>query len=318
MQDQIEIGFTSQRDGASLPIVFNFPRERGDMGPNHGLRDFAERELFRRDMGYFTTGSAAGTQDSFGNLEVTPPVTVGAKEYEFGRIYTGMGMQLDIRADFLWRQVAQDPFTVYTDWLLVEHVDEVVTFVPDLVAGGGAFKILIADPTQGLSILQAESDPSTTTIGKPGEPGSMTVEEALERFAHANSRAYQTQMETTKALLMDELGLGATAFVEVPAFFGFPDPPEVPDPLYNEAYSLLPNLVNILVVNGRLVVPEPFYDGFKTEFVSRLSVIGYQDGSSLRFIDDWGVYHQRDGEIHCGTCVKRTPCRVDWWGADGS
>ncbi len=71
--------------------------------------------------------------------------------------------------------------------------------------------------------------------------------------------------------------------------------------------------MNILVANGRLVVAEPFYDDFKTEFVSRLSAVGYQNGSSLRFIDDWEVYHRFKGEVHCGTQVRRAPSSVTWW-----
>lgn len=74
-----------------------------------------------------------------------------------------------------------------------------------------------------------------------------------------------------------------------------------------------PNWVNVLVVNGRLIVADPFYDGFMTEFLSRLDAIGYQSGTTLRFIDDWKVYHRADGEIHCGTAVKRTPSNVAWW-----
>ncbi|MEW5818431.1 MAG: protein-arginine deiminase family protein [Spirochaetota bacterium] len=31
------------------------------------------------------------------------------------------------------------------------------------------------------------------------------------------------------------------------------------------------------------------------------------------FIDDWNTYHNEEGEIHCGTNVKRTPPGVKWW-----
>ncbi|UCC31568.1 MAG: hypothetical protein JSU86_04670, partial [Phycisphaerales bacterium] len=315
MQDQVEFGFASGSYGSLFPIVFNSPRDRAEFGANHGLRDFAERQLFRPDMGYFTTGSAAGTQDAFGNLEVTPPVTVNGQEYPFGRIYTGLGMQLDIRLNFLSPQIVQDPFTLYTGWLSVEHVDEVVTFVPDLAGGGSAFKVLIADPTLGANILQAELDPGNTTIGKPGEI-TLTVEQLLERYGPANLGAYTTEMAAIKTTLMQELGLDASAFLDIPAFFEFPNPPPAPNPQYSEASSLLPNLLNLVVVNGRLVVAEPFYDAFKNEFLSRLSTIGYQEGASVRFIDDWDVYHDSHGDIHCGTCVERTPSRVDWWSHD--
>ena len=76
---------------------------------------------------------------------------------------------------------------------------------------------------------------------------------------------------------------------------------------------MLPNVVNLLAVNGRVVAPEPFYSRFKDEFVVRLSTLGYQQGASLRFIDDWDVYHDKKGDVHCGTGVKRAPTDVRWW-----
>jgi protein-arginine deiminase len=317
IQDQIEFGFASASYGSLSPIVFNSPRDRVQFGPNHGLRDFAERALFRPDMGYFTRGSDAGTQDASGNLDVSPPVTVNGKEYPFGRIYTGIRMQSAIYTE-LYAQVMQDPFMLHTDWLKVEHVDEVVTFVPDLATGGGAFKALIADPTLGFNLLLAEPDPDTT-IGKPESPGSITVSEALSRYGSANDTwgHYERYMNTIRATLMVELGLLDSDFVRVPAFFAYPSPPDVPEEQYSEAYSLLPNLVNLLVVDGRLIAPEPFYDGVKQEFVSRLSAIAYQHGTSLRFVDDWEVYHDKKGDIHCGTSVQRAPASVDWWRYQG-
>ena len=192
-----------------------------------------------------------------------------------------------------------------------------MTFVPDLSAGGDAFKILIADPTLGTNILQADPDPDRT-IGKPGAEGETTVQDALQDYAAANIGAYTTAMAAIKTTLMQELALGETAFVEVPAFFAYPggETPDPGDDDYTQAYSLLPNLVNLLVVNGRLIVAEPFYDGFKTEFVSHLSGLGYQEGTSIRFMDDWEVYHDDIGEIHCGTSVKRIPSDVAWWTHD--
>ncbi len=123
-------------------------------------------------------------------------------------------------------------------------------------------------------------------------------------------------MNSIRATLMAELGLAESDFVRIPAFFEFPVPPPPADPDYSEAFSLLPNLVNLVVVNGRLIVAQPFYDGFKTEYISRVSAIGYQEGTSVRFIDDWEVYHERKGEVHCGTHVKRITPRVDWWSQD--
>lgn len=32
--------------------------------------------------------------------------------------------------DFLWAQKVQEPIALYSDWLVVGHVDEFMTFVP--------------------------------------------------------------------------------------------------------------------------------------------------------------------------------------------
>lgn len=40
-------------------------------------------------------------------------------------------------------------------------------------------------------------------------------------------------------------------------------------------------------------------------------------GLTVHFVDDWEWYHSAEGEIHCGTNVKRTPPELThpqrWW-----
>ena len=31
------------------------------------------------------------------------------------------------------------------------------------------------------------------------------------------------------------------------------------------------------------------------------------------FVDNWRYYHALEGEVHCGTNVKRQPHSVNWW-----
>ena len=107
------------------------------------------------------------------------------------------------------------------------------------------------------------------------------------------------------------------AFVGVRAAFQS-RPGQTSTPVYDQGSSLSPNSLNILVVNGRLIVPEPFYDGFKDTFVASLSMVGYEQGNTLRFVDDWYVYHENYGDVHCGTQVKRAPSRLDWWIQEGN
>ena len=97
----------------TFPVVFDSPR-------NRGLKDFAFKKILVRhcvvnppffppipclggprhrsplaqgpDFGYVTReppGKAISSLDSFGNLDVSPPVTVRGKEYPLGRILIG-------------------------------------------------------------------------------------------------------------------------------------------------------------------------------------------------------------------------------------
>lgn len=36
-------------------------------------------------------------------------------------------------------------------------------------------------------------------------------------------------------------------------------------------------------------------------------------GIDTRFVDDWDDYHRLDGEVHCGSIVKREALAFDWW-----
>ncbi|UCC32771.1 MAG: hypothetical protein JSU86_04680 [Phycisphaerales bacterium] len=129
--------------------------------------------------------------------------------------------------------------------------------------------------------------------------------------AQAPGKGEEGRSPTNEPRESRELGV-RRRIVGLPAFLACPGAgTETPD--YMQAYSPLSDLVNLQVVNGRLVVTKPFYEGFKTELVSRLSAIGSCDGTSLRFIDDWMVYHRNVGEVHCGTAVKRDSERTDWW-----
>src|SRR5690606_11540474 len=86
VQDEPEFGtFTTpgRREDLVLDSIRNrgldaFPKDL--MGPDHGAVTIGERRRGR-------------SVDSFGNLEVTPPVTVGGVHYPFGRVYYGVTPQ---------------------------------------------------------------------------------------------------------------------------------------------------------------------------------------------------------------------------------
>lgn len=82
IQDEVEFGYTEDVRHA-LPVVCDSPRDRG-------LDSFPELTLLGPDFGHFQVGgSTPNSLDSFGNLEVSPPVTVRGRYYPFGRVIFG-------------------------------------------------------------------------------------------------------------------------------------------------------------------------------------------------------------------------------------
>lgn len=146
IQDEVEFGF-SESPTHTLPVVCDSPRDRG-------LDHWAKLQA-GPDFGHFQLGgSTPNSLDSFGNLEVSPPVTVRGRHYPFGRIVFGgraygdygpntRQMMPELRR-FLHAQKVQAPIEIYSDWLTVGHVDEIVSFVPADNAKG--FQLLLASP----------------------------------------------------------------------------------------------------------------------------------------------------------------------------
>ncbi|XP_041835467.1 protein-arginine deiminase type-2 isoform X2 [Melanotaenia boesemani] len=147
MQDELEFGYIDSPHHW-FPVVLDSPRD-GD------LLDFPYEELLGPDFGYVTRVAERKDVtglDSFGNLEVSPPVTVNGKNFPLGRIIIGVAFPTATKGrnmtkvvqDFLWAQKVQEPIALFSDWLLVGHVDEFMTFVPAPDRKG--FRLLLASP----------------------------------------------------------------------------------------------------------------------------------------------------------------------------
>ncbi|XP_013927000.1 PREDICTED: protein-arginine deiminase type-2-like, partial [Thamnophis sirtalis] len=147
MQDEIEFGYI-QAPHKQFPVVLDSPRDGG-------LEYFAVKEILGPDFGYVTREplfEIVTGLDSFGNLEVSPPVSVHGKEYPLGRILIGSSFPTSggrrmtkVVRNFLQAQRVQSPVELYSDWLTVGHVDEFVSFVP--VPGKKQFRMLMASPS---------------------------------------------------------------------------------------------------------------------------------------------------------------------------
>ncbi|NXY60189.1 PADI1 deiminase, partial [Callaeas wilsoni] len=157
IQDEMEFGYV-QAPHKTFPVVFDSPRDRG-------LKDFPVRSILGPDFGYVARQAPEGASslDSFGNLEVSPPVTVRGKEYPLGRILIGssfprLGGRRMAKAvrDFLAAQKVQAPVELFSDWLQVGHVDEFLSFVPAPDRKG--FRLLLASPSACYQLLKEKQE----------------------------------------------------------------------------------------------------------------------------------------------------------------
>ncbi|NWS20023.1 PADI1 deiminase, partial [Pachyramphus minor] len=157
IQDEVEFGYV-QAPHKTFPVVFDSPRDRG-------LKDFPVKRILGPDFGYVARQAPEGASslDSFGNLEVSPPVTVQGKEYPLGRILIGssfprFGGRRMAKAvkDFLVAQKVQAPVELFSDWLLVGHVDEFLSFVPAPDRKG--FRLLLASPSACYQLLKEKQE----------------------------------------------------------------------------------------------------------------------------------------------------------------
>lgn len=344
MQDVMEPGFASKPSTEAVeawatPVVLRSANERGNK-----TQDFAKKTLLSPETG-FTMATIPVTfesMDSFGNLECSPPVTVGKKTYPFGRIVYGhdpatppqRSMSFAV-VKFLKDQKIQAPFAVDTGWLEVGHVDEVFSFCP-MKTAPKKFKVLIASPERAWKILEdlkaanpnadlfSGLSPTQPILGLANPAPTMasiyqhrTVSTILADPAlNAAQKSAQAKIDGIKKTLKRNLGLEDADFVPLPVLFHLSGG----GPHYI-AYT--PGVVNMLVLTKsdtsvRLVIPKPFGPvvggdcEFEKDIKAQLSPLAY--GTDYEFVDDFFDYHVLQGEIHCGTnSLRIPPTDVHWW-----
>ena len=316
VQDEIEFGSLTA-DGQRMDLVVDSIRNgQGQSGA--GLDDLAEDEFEGPDFVLGEWGSGRATsQDSFGNLEITPPV----EGYPFGRIYYGSNggrmAPADGLIEFLESQQVQDPFVLDATWLCVGHVDEYQTFVPDSTSDKG-FKLVWSDVNLAYEILEG-MDAETTLPRYRADYSFRTVgaileDDGLRKYNEEVQEDYlEPQLEEFKA----ELGLTDDDVILIPALF------EELSWCGNTGIALIPGMANLIVAEDAagqttLFVPDPFVREDESDVSTDPIAMAFTNAmpSELRveFLDAWDVYHLGMGEVHCGTNVIRTPDdSASWW-----
>ncbi|MGB1700181.1 MAG: protein-arginine deiminase family protein, partial [Nannocystaceae bacterium] len=317
IQDEIEFGTQVGSNGERQDVIVDSIRDRG---LDNFAEDIAETVYAVDSWGVAGTGNSC---DSFGNLEISPPITVDGVEYPYGRIYYGDGgvgcrVTEELRS-FLDAQKVQAPFETDTSWLCVGHVDEFSTFIPDPDSEKG-FKFLYADTNEAWALLEA-MDPSISLPRYLDTHGHGTVGEIV------NDTELRTRNDGIQANYLDpiltqyktEFGLTDDDIILIPSLFE-----QCGGPGYNVA--LTPGTPNLIVgtdADGiKLIVPDTFVrtddndqaaDPFIADFRARMPASYAPE--DIIFTDNWRVYHANLGEVHCGTNVRRTPDTPKWWEA---
>ena len=315
MRDEIEIGY-AQAPGKFIHVVLDSPRDRG-------LDRLTNRQLIGSDFGYVIRKSRHSVTklDSFGNLEVSPPVTVKGVNYPFGRLLFGgtrpeiipePRRKLKVLRDFFFAQKIQAPFEIFSDWLSVGHIDEFMNFVPAPNPKG--FKLILASPDKCYDLLKRlRSEGHSQALLRQGKqiddkPADISVADVLdnEDLAHQNQR-FQEHISWNREVLKQELDLAEEDIIDLPALFENDGD--------GRAKSFFPNMVNMLVLKQHLAIPKPFGPRIDAQCQFEAYVKGVLEPLSLvcHFIDDWDTYFRDGGEIHCGTNTSRQPFTQKWW-----
>uniref|UniRef100_A0A8C6LNW7 protein-arginine deiminase n=1 Tax=Nothobranchius furzeri TaxID=105023 RepID=A0A8C6LNW7_NOTFU len=309
MQDEVEFGYIDSPH-QSFPVVLDSPR-------NRGLDDFPYEVLLGPDFGYVTRVAKrknVSSLDSFGNLEVSPPVTVNGKEYPLGRIIIGVAFPTTTRGrnmtevvqEFLWAQKVQKPIALFSDWLSVGHVDEFMTFVPAPDRKG--FRLLLASPDAAYKLfkgLQNDGHGDAKLF-------DVTVDEILhDETLRSENNYVQSCIDWNRDVLKRELGLDEDDIIDLPILFK--DEQEA-----RRAAAYYPDMVNMIVLGKNLGIPKPFGPrvngrcALEAEMCSLMEALGLK----CTFIDDFASYHKMMGEVHCGSNVRRKPFDFKWWNVE--
>ncbi|NXE99707.1 PADI2 deiminase, partial [Menura novaehollandiae] len=179
--------------------------------------------------------------DSFGNVEVSPPVSVAGKEYPLGRILIGSSFPTSagrrmtrLVRDFLQAQQVQAPVELFSDWLALGNVNQFVTFVP--TSDKKRFRMLLASPAACYRLFrekQKEGQGEATMFKGKGTalvaagPGAtrghtkrVTINKVLANDVLAQHNHYvQRCIDWNRDILKRELGLLEEDIIDLPALF---------------------------------------------------------------------------------------------------
>lgn len=146
--------------------------------------------------------------------------------------------------------------------------------------------------------------------GSPATPAFVTVREVLAdvEFVQYNQTTAAVNIQALRDAIL--AAQPALTTVGLPALFvGKTD-------LTGSGYAYVPDLVNLqpgMAVGGGPLAPKPFAPDRNATTFDLFERTVTQLLPSIRFVDEWAWYHDRNGEVHCGTATLREAPETPWW-----
>ena len=255
--------------------------------------------------------------NSFGNAETIPPYDLNGESYPDGRIIRGATSTYypDESVDTMFAsQGAQSPVELDTEWLLVGHVDETISFFKASTPRG--WGMMINDAPQAKQMLQeAQADGYGSTRMFVGlydydnNPAQVSISATLSDTDLMNVNAWAAvEVESQKTYLKQITGLTDAEIVGIPFLW---------TQYYGYAVAYQPGMANgIMLADNHFAPPDPHGPYIQGEDIFKAMVENTlaANGVTVHWVEDWYLYHILDGEVHCGSNTKRVvPDTHRWW-----
>ncbi len=261
------------------------------------------------------------TLNSFGNFETIPPYTANGRAWPLGRALRGRVTGYSPDQSFValtdsqgWQSPALD---LDTSWLSVAHVDETVAFLK--VSTPRGWVVLANDARLAKSMLEAEVQRGNGAV--PMFVGKKWLDDNYQEFnaqasisqvlantqVMAASAEAAVKIDEQLAVLKAATGVTDAEIVKVPFLH---------DLMYDFSVAYQVGTVNLFSLSPSVVaVPDPhgpIIDGqdlFKAQLEAALAP--YQ--VTVKWVENWNLYHRLGGEVHCGTNALRSTPSQKWW-----
>ncbi len=331
-QDFFEVAYMSMPTRTGNHVIDVFIRSSNVYYPdypNDALRD-AGKVVFAKFRGRDAAGVVAfdlahhnadsDSLNSYGNLETIPPFSLGGVDYPLGRQIRGNTTRFGTDPaleKLLVSQGMQPSVYVDTEWLLVGHIDETVSFVKAPSPRG--WVMLVNDPALAKQMLEAQVTAGNGAV-KMFVGQKWVDDQGVERAADvsisdvlanvdvmAESAATAAHVDTQVQIIKTATGLTDAEIIRVPYLH---------EPVMGTSLAYQPGTVNGLVfAHDTFGAPEPhgpIIDGkdiFKTQLEMALQPIGIK----VAWVEEWNLYHRLSGELHCATNSRRDATKPTWW-----